>query len=501
MKNYLNIFILIVSYFFILLFVYAGISKILDFENFQVQIGQSPLLSSYAGIVSYSVIISELFIAFLLIFSQYRIIGLYGSLGIMTSFTIYIYLILNYSEFIPCSCGGILEKLGWEEHLIFNVCCVVAAAVSIFILEHVRKHWIKTLVSVTIMIILNCALVMILFFSSEQMIKKGNSFVRRFPHHLIIKEKSLDLKVNSYYFAGVSEGKIILGNYTNPMIITEVDPSMNNYRKQMIKLDNYDHGFKFLKLYVQGSEFYLADGTVPIIYRGTIKSHYAETVSYKKFYFDQIAVIDSVKIAFRTFNPKTMVRSLGILNTASGKYELNPNIIQKQKDGIFDTDGYLIADNQTDQYYYNYFYRNVITSADADQLFSSQHTIDTTSIAKVQSKMMTNGKIKMNAPPVMVNKMGTAVNGFLFNQSNLMGKYENRNQWKTNSIIDIYNTNNKSYRGSFYIQNKGDDKLIQMFATYEYFYTLIGNEIIRYRYAQAFSSDLRKGNAENLTLE
>lgn len=276
---------------------------------------------------------------------------------------------------------------------------------------------------------------------------------------------------------------------------------MNNYRKQMIKLDNYDHGFKFLKLYVQGSEFYLADGTVPIIYRGTIKSHYAETVSYKKFYFDQIAVIDSVKIAFRTFNPKTMVRSLGILNTASGKYELNPNIIQKQKDGIFDTDGYLIADNQTDQYYYNYFYRNVITSADADQLFSSQHTIDTTSIAKVQSKMMTNGKIKMNAPPVMVNKMGTAVNGFLFNQSNLMGKYENRNQWKTNSIIDIYNTNNKSYRGSFYIQNKGDDKLIQMFATYEYFYTLIGNEIIRYRYAQAFSSDLRKGNAENLTLE
>lgn len=501
MKNFTKILPIAISYFFILLFVYASVSKISDFENFQVQIGQSPLLSSYAGIVSYSVIIAELLIAFLLIFPQYRIIGSYGSLGIMTSFTIYIYLILNYSEFIPCSCGGILEKLGWEEHLIFNICCVIAATVSIFILEPVRKHWIKTLASVTMMIIFNIALVLVLFFSSEQMMKKGNSFVRRFPHHLITKEKSLDLNVNSYYFAGVSEGKIILGNYTNPLIITEVDTSLTNYRKHVIELDNYDHGFKFLKLYVRGSDFYLADGTVPIIYRGSMKNHYAETISYKKFYFDQIAVIDPVEIAFRTFNPKTMVRSLGILNTASGKYKLYPDIIQKQKDGIFDTDGYLIADNQTDRYYYTYFYRNMITSTDSDHVSNGQHTIDTTSIAKVQSKMMANGKIKMNAPPVMVNKMGTAVNGLLFNQSNLMGKYENRKQWKTNSIIDIYNTSNKSYRGSFYIQNKGTDKLIQMFATSEYFYTLIGNEIISYRYAQALANDLRKGKAENLKLE
>ena len=59
MKNFSNIVPSIVSYFFILLFVYASVSKLLEFERFQIQLAQSPLLSAYAGFVSYSVIIIE----------------------------------------------------------------------------------------------------------------------------------------------------------------------------------------------------------------------------------------------------------------------------------------------------------------------------------------------------------------------------------------------------------------------------------------------------------
>ena len=38
----------IICLLYILLFVYAAVSKLLDFENFQVQLGQSPLLSAFA---------------------------------------------------------------------------------------------------------------------------------------------------------------------------------------------------------------------------------------------------------------------------------------------------------------------------------------------------------------------------------------------------------------------------------------------------------------------
>ncbi len=40
-------------------------------------------------------------------------------------------MILNYSEFIPCSCGGILEKMDWKTHLIFNIATVIVAAFTI----------------------------------------------------------------------------------------------------------------------------------------------------------------------------------------------------------------------------------------------------------------------------------------------------------------------------------------------------------------------------------
>lgn len=122
-----------VSYLYILLFVYAAVSKLLDFENFQAQIGQSPLLSIFAAYASTGVLLLEFLIAIMLAVPRLRIAGLYMAFTLMVMFTAYIYLILNYSSFVPCSCGGILEKLGWKEHLIFNILFTVLAATAILL--------------------------------------------------------------------------------------------------------------------------------------------------------------------------------------------------------------------------------------------------------------------------------------------------------------------------------------------------------------------------------
>ena len=119
-------------YFFILLFVYAAISKLVDFENFQVQVAQSPLLSAFATPIAYGVVVGELIIALLLCFQTTKALGLYLFLGFMTAFTVYIYLILHYSPFVPCSCGGILEKMGWWEHLWFNSFICIISIIMLF---------------------------------------------------------------------------------------------------------------------------------------------------------------------------------------------------------------------------------------------------------------------------------------------------------------------------------------------------------------------------------
>lgn len=117
----------------IILFVYAAVNKIMDIQKFRAQIGQSPMLTNFAGIIAWTIPPTEILIALCLSIPKYRLIGFYASLSLMTLFTGYIIAVTQFSTYIPCSCGGILEKLGWTEHLIFNIIIVLLAVIAIII--------------------------------------------------------------------------------------------------------------------------------------------------------------------------------------------------------------------------------------------------------------------------------------------------------------------------------------------------------------------------------
>jgi hypothetical protein len=128
-----TLFVEIISVLFIILFVYAAASKLIDYQKFRVQLGQSPMLTSYAGIVAWLVPLAEVVIALLLAGWRFRILGLYASFSLMVMFTTYIFLITRFSEFVPCSCGGILEKLSWNQHFVFNIIFVTLAATGVYL--------------------------------------------------------------------------------------------------------------------------------------------------------------------------------------------------------------------------------------------------------------------------------------------------------------------------------------------------------------------------------
>src|SRR5690606_38246751 len=149
LKNY---FPDVAAYLFILLFVYAAVSKLLEYENFAVQIGQSPLLSAYAGLLAWLVPALEIIIAFLLIFKRLQFWSLFAAYVLLIMFTAYMFIMLNYTSFLPCSCGGILEKLDWTEHLIFNIGLVVLAFIAMILIlsqDNQQKVASKTLKSLS----------------------------------------------------------------------------------------------------------------------------------------------------------------------------------------------------------------------------------------------------------------------------------------------------------------------------------------------------------------
>jgi len=131
MKYLKKIIPFVVSIYFVILFCYAAISKILDFEKFQDQISASPLLNGFSQFLPYTIIIVEVIIAVLLCYRKTRTIGLIGSLFLMLIFTVYIILMLRTSKNLPCSCGGILEKMSWNQHLYFNIGCVVLTIIAL----------------------------------------------------------------------------------------------------------------------------------------------------------------------------------------------------------------------------------------------------------------------------------------------------------------------------------------------------------------------------------
>lgn len=115
-----------------ILFTYASISKLLQYNTFRFQLGQSPFTTGYSGLIAWFIPAIEIITTALLLFPVTRLKGFYLSYGLMLLFTLYIYAILHYSYFIPCSCGGILSKMNWEQHLVFNIIFTLIAVAGIF---------------------------------------------------------------------------------------------------------------------------------------------------------------------------------------------------------------------------------------------------------------------------------------------------------------------------------------------------------------------------------
>jgi uncharacterized membrane protein YphA (DoxX/SURF4 family) len=105
----------------IVLFIYAGLSKLLNYQSFRFELGRSPFITKIAGFVAWSLPTIELVISILLVIKKTRLLGLYASFFLMVLFTGYIYMMLHYSPFLPCSCGGILSSMSWSQHFYFNI--------------------------------------------------------------------------------------------------------------------------------------------------------------------------------------------------------------------------------------------------------------------------------------------------------------------------------------------------------------------------------------------
>jgi putative oxidoreductase len=135
----------IISILLLLLFIYTAVSKFLDYDKFvfQMKLAPLPFMHLAAPILGRLVPSVEMLLVITLFFgimeSKYQPIGIYASLILLLSFEVYISGMLFSGMKLPCTCGGIISKMSWNQHLVFNGIFIILSAMAIATTKKIKN--------------------------------------------------------------------------------------------------------------------------------------------------------------------------------------------------------------------------------------------------------------------------------------------------------------------------------------------------------------------------
>ena len=124
----------------ILLFAYAALSKLFNHEIFQGQLTKFPVLNIYPVFFSWFIPATELLVALFLFIPKLNTYGLYTALLLLVLFTMFLILMVSFDKNLPCSCWGVISKLGWKQHILFNLFFIALSATGITLRQRMNHQ-------------------------------------------------------------------------------------------------------------------------------------------------------------------------------------------------------------------------------------------------------------------------------------------------------------------------------------------------------------------------
>jgi hypothetical protein len=312
------------------------------------------------------------------------------------------------------------------------------------------------------------------------------SFIRNFdPAVFLVKQHVIDLKVNSFYFAGASANTIYLGSRTGPLHMLEVHLPKLDTQHVILSIPDFKipDDYREFRLKIDSPYFYLTHGVLPGVFKGLLTERLAKNfLSVNSPYFVDAVPVTSNLIALKAFSFKTQANELATLRPDTPYFEFKPDILEKQIDGIFCEEGILNFDKELSKLVYVYSYRNEYIVMDTSlNVLQRHHTIDTFSraplnVATVKSKNYTT----LASPAPLINMQACVSGKYLFVQSPLLSKSEDKIRFQKSTIIDVYDFTEGTYRFSFYMNNVNGRSPSSIIVTPSYFAAIFDNQLILY---------------------
>jgi len=335
------------------------------------------------------------------------------------------------------------------------------------------------LVGSTISMLSALLIVFCLYFLSGDRNEMSNGFTRRVLPHKVRLLKRVDLMSEQFYIAGFHSRRLYLGKPSVPLQLL----ACGDDSTQVIQIAGKTTAIRESKLMIDSPWFYLADMQNYQIYRGALQNWQINTVVHEGAFFTEFMPMRHAGIVQRTFKNDSSSYALVLHNSITGSTIEASDLLQKQLDGFFCTDGMLQFDAITQKLVYTYFYRNEFVSADTTlNLLYRANTIDTTSRARIQVRKVKSRHGSMLAsPPFIVNRRSVASGGLLYINSALKADNEDPANFVEVDVIDVYQLSDGAYQHSFYIPRVEGVRL-RHFAVYgELLYALHGRFLSAYQ--------------------
>lgn len=132
----------VISSLLIALFLYAAVSKWREMEDFKAAMYNQPFPAWFATLIIWCLPPLEVIIAILLMIKRTQLAGMIASAALLSLFSLYIgAILLHLFPRVPCSCGGLIKKLGWGNHLLFNLFFIMIALIAVALMKDYRLNF------------------------------------------------------------------------------------------------------------------------------------------------------------------------------------------------------------------------------------------------------------------------------------------------------------------------------------------------------------------------
>jgi hypothetical protein len=207
-----------------------------------------------------------------------------------------------------------------------------------------------------------------------------------------------------------------------------------------------------IKAFVDSSNIYLINGNSGSFLINNLQSGKVTHLDEKNS-FSLAVPLSASSFVLRTYD-STLGQNILCKKTLSKNVKYGRDLLTKQIDGKFCTDGMIKYSPDASRLIYIYYYRNEFICMDTNlNVIYRNRTIDTISRAHIKiDKVVDRNIVTASVIPILtVNKKCCINKKYLFVNSGMIADNEDKSAFNNQSVVDAYSLSDGAYKFSFYL--------------------------------------------------